>query len=64
MLTAVIIAVVIALIVCPVLWSGMKMSSPCTADSYAPGNGIAVSAKYDRFTHRTQSRVRINDSSK
>ena len=60
----VIIPVLIALGVCMAFKAQMKSAvSQRKADNYIPGDGVNVPGRRDTFTHRTESRVRIQTSS-
>lgn len=59
MVTALIIALVVAAIVCLVMWSSMKMSASGSADAYVADGGLDLTAHSDNFTHRTHTRTKI-----
>ena len=59
MVTALIIALVIAGILCLVLWGSMKMSASGTADAYISESGLNLTGQYDNFTHRTHTKTKI-----
>lgn len=64
MVTALIIALVVAAIVCLILWGSMKMSASATADAYVAEGGLDLTAQYDNFTHRTHTRTKIQTDKK
>lgn len=62
--TALIIALVVAAIICFILWSTMKMSASGTADNYVAEGGLNLTAHSDNFTHRTHTRTKIQTNNK
>lgn len=64
MVTALIVALVVAAIVCLVLWSSMKMSASGSADAYISEGGLELTGQYDNFTHRTHTRTKIETQKK